>query len=84
MAVQISITLLLILNDINRHRIVTVNPPTLDSRKNTVRVRNETQSQLALLYSTSHTVTQHYIVSHAYTVTIRHQQTPTLSGSLKD
>ena len=68
---------------------VTVIPPTqedavLGSRKNTVRVRNETQSQLALLYSTSHTVTQHYIVSHAYTVTIRHQQTPTLSGSLKD
>ena len=67
---------------------VTVIPPTqevavLGSRKNTVRVRNySSKSQLALLYSTSHKVTQHLIVSRTYTVNIRHQQTLTLSGSL--
>ena len=35
------------------------------------------KSQLALLYSTSHKVTQHHIVSRTYTVTVRHQQTLT-------
>jgi len=69
------------------HGTVTVIPPTqevavLGSRKNTVRVGNITQSQLALLYSKFHKVIQHLIVSRTYTVNVRHQQTLTLSGSL--
>ena len=64
--------------------IVTAIPPTQGRGKITVRVGNITRRVNSLAIFNVHKVIQHLIVSHAYTATIRHQQTLTLSGSLND